>query len=777
MDDLIYFDVEGDSTLQNLNTVIENENIIKVNRNENEKDFIIIDENVNKKKNKKKKKNAKKNKTYINPTYDRPIIVDEDVFIDVDNEKSDNSNDNIISSNAFDILNKTTFNGYMDDDVIKDYIENCKDDESEESGNEIKENITDDIIKEENQFLNSAFAKNIIKTDVGVETEPIEMEMDLIKLLENKLSSDSESSSEDLDRLEDNSINNKNNNVYKKNDVFIDIESNNIPIGEIEKAITKIDRERKLKQNIEIVDNNDSIINNQLLIKKGNEKKEIIEIEDDDKSNNDIDIITLLENNENNDSKNKEVISLDDNENEDDVVLISDGDNKSDSSNVQEVILIEEDDSSNTDDSDNNDDNDFDNYSDDNDSSESEDEDEEKEKENEEEDNIFQKKLGQKKILINDGDEDYLYDGGFEGGESTWNLDDKELEEKLKNSKFKAVLNSNKDQLLRLQKKKLQKKELAQKKEYLLQKKENLKKENKRIQKVLKYKKGNKLQTSPEVFKYLKHINTTIKDFVTNGFESIPLGNLPSELRKSVGMIAIEYGVKIKTRGSGKRKITNLIRTSRSKIPDNWNTIVETVFSKTEAQRHSNMDVRKRNLDMAKRRGKYHNNNNKGKSSVNKPELGSKVGENANPISDSNIGFKLLQSMGWNPGESLGNNNSNGLINPIEVVVRDQSGLGASYFDQGYDHSSSSSRGLGMNNDMDEYERDILYNSKSSLFSSRKNKKGRRFSNDNYELSRKSSRSSVNSKRSSQIGETGGLENSSYNFVNFQKSSNLFTQE
>ncbi|ORY29054.1 hypothetical protein LY90DRAFT_333477, partial [Neocallimastix californiae] len=158
----------------------------------------------------------------------------------------------------------------------------------------------------------------------------------------------------------------------------------------------------------------------------------------------------------------------------------------------------------------------------------------------------------------------------------------------------------------------------------------------------------------------------------------IPLGSLPSELRKSVGMIAIEYGVKLKTRGSGKIKISNLIRTSRSRIPENWNSIVETVFSKTEAQRHSIMDVRKRNLDITRRRGRYHAiNNNKGKSSVNKPQLGSKVGENANPISDNNKGFKLLQSMGWNPGESLGTDNTSGIINPIEVVVRDQSGLGA----------------------------------------------------------------------------------------------------
>ncbi|KAG4107065.1 hypothetical protein H8356DRAFT_1024585 [Neocallimastix lanati (nom. inval.)] len=820
MDDFIFEDLKGDSTLQNLNTVIENENSnFNNSRIANEQNYIEINEINSKKKNKKKKKILKKNETYSNPTENNPIIIDDDVYIDVKSDDSDNNN-KVINGNAFDILNKISFNDYMDDDIIKDYIENCKDDvtdDSEESNNEIIKELLDDSEKSNNEiinelldsapdnkseedeidFLNSSFAKNIIKSDVGVETEPIEIEMDLIKLLENKLSSESnDSSSDESVELNTESLNskiddphenkgnlmlvtngnNKNRNNKKKkkkgkknnkkkdnivnskkNDMFIEVESNNIPITEIEKALSKLgkkDLEKKNKINNKISSNSNQINDN--------------DEEDDNNSTDNIDIITLLESGNNNNSNDENVISLDDDDNnnnddDSDVVIVSDNmsvNTISSTDNDKEIILIDESDGE-ANDIDNDDD--FD------------------DKLN---NNIFQSKLGQKKILVSDDDDDFLYEGDFDSGDSTWNLNDGALVEKLKNSKFKNVVNGNQDQLLRLQKKKLQKKELAQKKEYLLQKKENLKKENKKIQKVLKSKKGNRLHTSPQVFKYLKHINITIKEFVTNGFESIPLGNLPSELRKSVGMIAIEYNVKLKTRGSGKRKITNLIRTSRSKIPDNWNSIVETVFSKTEAQRHSNMDVRKRNLDMAKRRGKYHNNNkSKGKSSINKPQLGSKVGENANPISDSNKGFKLLQSMGWTPGESLGTNNTNGIVNPIEVIVRDQSGLGASYFDQGFSQNKSPSSGLGVDDDMDEYEKDILYNNKSSMFSSNKNKKkskgkGKGFSNDNINLNRKSTRNSNGSnKRNNKIGETGGLENSPYNFVNFQKSSSLFTSD
>jgi len=45
------------------------------------------------------------------------------------------------------------------------------------------------------------------------------------------------------------------------------------------------------------------------------------------------------------------------------------------------------------------------------------------------------------------------------------------------------------------------------------------------------------------------------------------------------------------------------------------------------------------------------------------------VGSKATPIGEENKGNKLLQKMGWNPGQSLGKNNS-GRLDPVEVVFR-----------------------------------------------------------------------------------------------------------
>jgi len=299
MDDFIFFDVKGDSTLQNLNTVIETEQRINEHEyNTIEQDYIGINEPTNKK-NKKKKKNSKKNKTqptFINPTQERPIIVDDDVYIEIesDNDENDSSN-NIISNNAFDILNKTQFNDYMDDELIKDYLENCKDDNNSEKietdSDSSKINQNDVIIDEKSEqsdeehdieFLNSAFAKNIIKSDVGVETEPVEMEMDLIKLLENKLPSDDSSSSSENSEVEyisvkddkksiqkntNSSVKNRNkknkknkkgkrNNKQKVNNnskqLNMDIEvDNNVPVINIEDVVIELDKEPDLKDNQE----------------------------------------------------------------------------------------------------------------------------------------------------------------------------------------------------------------------------------------------------------------------------------------------------------------------------------------------------------------------------------------------------------------------------------------------------------------------------------------------------------------------------------------------
>lgn len=53
------------------------------------------------------------------------------------------------------------------------------------------------------------------------------------------------------------------------------------------------------------------------------------------------------------------------------------------------------------------------------------------------------------------------------------------------------------------------------------------------------------------------------------------------------------------------------------------------------------------------------------------------VGENAQPILESNIGNRMLQSMGWTPGSGLGRD-GRGIAEPVQAVQRPK-GLGLGF--------------------------------------------------------------------------------------------------
>lgn len=53
------------------------------------------------------------------------------------------------------------------------------------------------------------------------------------------------------------------------------------------------------------------------------------------------------------------------------------------------------------------------------------------------------------------------------------------------------------------------------------------------------------------------------------------------------------------------------------------------------------------------------------------------VGENAQPISENNIGNRMLQNMGWTPGSGLGRDGK-GLAEPIQAMQRPK-GLGLGF--------------------------------------------------------------------------------------------------
>lgn len=58
------------------------------------------------------------------------------------------------------------------------------------------------------------------------------------------------------------------------------------------------------------------------------------------------------------------------------------------------------------------------------------------------------------------------------------------------------------------------------------------------------------------------------------------------------------------------------------------------------------------------------------------PMVGDTVGSNAKPLDDENKGHKLLRSLGWTPGESLGSKGK-GIDTPIDAIIRSKrAGLG-----------------------------------------------------------------------------------------------------
>ncbi|KAI3649672.1 hypothetical protein MP228_005304 [Amoeboaphelidium protococcarum] len=62
---------------------------------------------------------------------------------------------------------------------------------------------------------------------------------------------------------------------------------------------------------------------------------------------------------------------------------------------------------------------------------------------------------------------------------------------------------------------------------------------------------------------------------------------------------------------------------------------------------------------------------------VIKTQHGKVVGQNAQPLASTNVGHQLLTKMGWSTGQSLGNEGSNGIKEPIAATMRGRGrGLG-----------------------------------------------------------------------------------------------------
>ncbi|ORY06462.1 hypothetical protein K493DRAFT_203283, partial [Basidiobolus meristosporus CBS 931.73] len=181
----------------------------------------------------------------------------------------------------------------------------------------------------------------------------------------------------------------------------------------------------------------------------------------------------------------------------------------------------------------------------------------------------------------------------------------------------------------------------------------------------------------------IHHINRSMRDFVKQPrLASIPLPCMDRGKRRAVHLLAKEYNIVSKSKGSGNRKYPVLYRTQRTSIPANPIGITQILEGSHSIPRKTKspydlIKSEKRDKGKAKdksatpsKASRVYNPN----SPI--PPVGSVVGQHARPIGESNIGHQMLQKMGWAPGQSLTSSSSPGRTTPVEAIVRGKSRIG-----------------------------------------------------------------------------------------------------
>jgi len=145
----------------------------------------------------------------------------------------------------------------------------------------------------------------------------------------------------------------------------------------------------------------------------------------------------------------------------------------------------------------------------------------------------------------------------------------------------------------------------------------------------------------------LVDLELVVRDFVRDldGRDALVLPPMDKQTRASIHQLASAFNLKSKSQGKGDGRFTTLFRTSKTGIGiKEWK--VEKIIYGTSRRRFS------------------------------RQKEGDEVGKSAPKVGESNIGFKLLQQMGWKEGDSIGI--SGGLEAPIVAIFkRTKLGLGA----------------------------------------------------------------------------------------------------
>ena len=207
-------------------------------------------------------------------------------------------------------------------------------------------------------------------------------------------------------------------------------------------------------------------------------------------------------------------------------------------------------------------------------------------------------------------------------------------------------------------KKKIAKKQATQIRQEKKQRKQNAIKEGAQIASKFKKQKGKDVDVF--IKDLLTKQNTFLKKFVSqNQINTTLLPPMDKSIRNPTVILAKRYyKLQCKTKGSGKRKVTCIIKTQQTCIPDNINGIIQSLCAEATKKRAKNENRREPKIKEVRK-----------VESKREPVPEVVVGAKAAPIGVENKGHKLLSLMGWKAGSGLGAE-GDGIVAPVAAVIR-----------------------------------------------------------------------------------------------------------
>ncbi|PIA15110.1 G-patch-domain-containing protein [Coemansia reversa NRRL 1564] len=165
--------------------------------------------------------------------------------------------------------------------------------------------------------------------------------------------------------------------------------------------------------------------------------------------------------------------------------------------------------------------------------------------------------------------------------------------------------------------------------------------------------------------------------------DSIWLQPMNKYERQIVHLLAREYKIKSKSHGNGLRRMPVLTATPNTRKPPNRKRInkILTLYDEDGLLPEqwlgvSGADNHAGERNGSGRKGGKRDKSGRGQAST-RNEHGKIVAEHAPEVGASNVGHRMLQQMGWTPGEGLGAGEK-GRATPVDVMIRaGRRGLGA----------------------------------------------------------------------------------------------------